>query len=172
MFSQRAVRLGRLWSWRSLLPRILRISQVGYQQEANRADLLLGDCMPALRLTLWPWRWRQHFPRNGVTYRKIVLFIVTSVRASVTTEATSRCLHFIWSVLQCYTSPFGRQWGTALFWFSLLCCRTCIYFHRFALFAGVRFQNVFCSKSHLNYSWLPNLKRSWYWSPNYAPVLR
>jgi hypothetical protein len=48
-------------------------------------------------------------------------------------------------LLECLSPTFGSKWDTQ---FCNFPC--CVLFHRFALLASVRFQNVFCSKSHLN----------------------
>lgn len=65
--------------------------------------------------------------------------------------------HIVASGLWCSVSTFMWKWDTLLL-FAILCCTATKYFHSFALPSGMRFQNVFCSKSHLKCSWFPNFK--------------
>jgi hypothetical protein len=67
-------------------------------------------------------------------------------------------------------SAFGRNWGNALFLFSVVRCTISTYFHTFTLLTSVRFQNVFCSKVHLNFSSFTQIQthfpENWCWYPN------
>jgi hypothetical protein len=58
-------------------------------------------------------------------------------------------------VLERSISISGRNWDNAISW---LYCTITTYFHRFALLANLRYQNVFCCKSYLNCSWFTNFK--------------
>jgi hypothetical protein len=84
--------------------------------------------------------------------------------------------HIVASGLECSISTFMWKWDNTLFLFATLCCTAITYFHSFALPPGVRFQNVFCSKSCLKCSWFPNFKPSFLkigiGGHNYIPVLR
>jgi hypothetical protein len=74
------------------------------------------------------------------------------------------CAPFCWQFVTCVwkysISILEWKWDNALFRFSILCCTISTHFHRFTSLASVRFQNVFCSESHLNCGWVPNFKPS------------
>jgi hypothetical protein len=61
---------------------------------------------------------------------------------------------FVTRVLEWSISTPGQKGDNALFWFSLLRCIISTHLQ------SRRFQNVFCSKSHLNCSWFPKFKSS------------